>query len=105
MPGDSLDVRIADAGHEWLVTCEGDLDVSSACRFRESIESRLAWLPERVFLDLERIAFIDPEGIDAVMKIALTTRTNGIMLTVSANEWLRRILDSVGVGSLVTLRS
>lgn len=104
MPGDSLDVRIADAGHEWLVTCEGDLDVSSACRLRESIEAS-AWLPERIFLDLERITFIDPDGIGAVMEIALATRTSGIMLTVSANEWLRRLLDSVGVGSLVTLRS
>ena len=105
MPADSLDLKIADAGEECLVTCDGDLDVSSACRFRESMDEVISLLPERVFLDCERITFIDPDGIGAVMHVALATRSRGIVLTVNANEWLRRILDSVGVGSLVTLRS
>jgi hypothetical protein len=69
------------------------------------MEALIAKLPERIFLDCEPITFIDPDGIGAVMHIALATRTRGIILTVNASGWLRRSLASVGVGSLVTLRS
>ncbi|HJR19599.1 MAG TPA: STAS domain-containing protein [Actinomycetota bacterium] len=105
MQNDSLVLSIADAGEDCLVTCSGDLDVSSACRFRESVDAVVALHPERVYLDCESVAFIDPDGISAVMHVALACRSRGIMLTVGASDWLRRILDSVGVGSLITLRS
>ena len=105
MQSDSLDLKIADAGEDCLVTCEGDLDVSSACRFRESIDALVALHPERIYLDCDRVSFIDPDGVGAVMHVALACRSRGIMLTASASDWLRRIFDSVGVGSLITLRS
>ena len=105
MQTDSLDLKIADAGEDCLVTCEGDLDVASACRFREAIDALVALHPERIYLDCDRVAFIDPDGVGAVMHVALACRSRGIMLTASASDWLARVFDSVGVGSLITLRS
>lgn len=103
MQGDSLGLSIADAGDDCLVTCRGDLDVSTACRFRESVDAVVALHPERIYLDCESVSFIDPDGISAVMHVALACRSRGITLTASASDWLRRIFDSVGVASLITL--
>lgn len=102
---DSLDLSIADAGDDCLVTCGGDLDAASATRFRDALDALIELRPERIYLDCDDVSFIDPSGIGAVMHAALACRAKGILLTASANDWLRRILDSVGVASLITLRS
>lgn len=102
---DSLDLSIADAGEDSLVTCGGDLDATSAFRFREAMDGLVALRPERIYLDCGDVAFIDQAGIGAVMHCAMACRAKGILLTVSATDWMRRILDSVGVAPLITLRA
>lgn len=100
----SLAVSIADAGEDCLVTCIGDLDLSTASHLRTSVDAVLDLHPDRIFLDCGGVRSIDSAGVGAVMHLALACRTKGIVLTASMNDTLRRVFDPIGLGSLISLR-
>ena len=100
-----LDLSIADAGDDCLVTCEGPLDHETAGGFRSSVDAVVDLHPERIYLDCGEVSSIDATGVGAVMHIAFACRSRGIVLTARMNETLRRIFDPIGVGQLITLRS
>lgn len=100
---DALALSVADAGDDWLVSCEGALDRATACRFREAVDAILDLLPERIYLDCSLVSAIDSTGVGAVMHVALACRSKGVTLSASFNETLRQVFAPIGVDSLISL--
>jgi anti-anti-sigma factor len=105
MRPDVLGVTIADAGEDCLVTCDGPLDQETAANFREAVDAVVDLHPERIYLDCAGVSSIDATGVGAVMHLAFSCRSKGIVLTATMNDSLLRIFDPVGVGSIITFHS
>jgi anti-sigma B factor antagonist len=104
-PSDSVNVARMSVGWDtterddgYVVELSGELDISSAA----SIESRLMELeqraPERIFLDLTRVSFIDSTGLSMIINADGRARKAGRRLTIVSGDGVpRRILRTVGL--------
>jgi anti-sigma B factor antagonist len=104
-PPDSVNVAAMSVGWDstertdgYLVQLTGELDISSAA----SVESRLMELetraPERLFLDLQKVSFIDSTGLSMIINADGRARKDGRRLTIVSGEGVpRRILRTVGL--------
>ena len=85
----------ADGLHVQLT---GELDISSA----SGVESRLLEVeqrePERLFLDLRRVNFIDSTGLSLIINADGRAKKAGRRLTIVSGDGVpRRILRTVGL--------
>lgn len=104
-PSDSVNVAAMTVGWEtterddgYVVELSGELDISSA----SSVESRLMELeqraPERLFLDLTRVSFIDSTGLSMIINADGRARKSDRRLTIVSGDGVpRRILRTVGL--------
>src|SRR4051794_20506943 len=81
-----------------LVQLTGELDISSA----SGVESRLIEVeqraPERLFLDLRRVNFIDSTGLSMIINADGRAKKAGRRLTIVSGDGVpRRILRTVGL--------
>jgi anti-anti-sigma factor len=102
MAADTFKVAVADAGEDILITCDGELDIMTAEKFRASADWVVALHPEKVHLDCTLVTAVDSIGIKAMMQFASGCRGKGIDLTVSLNPSLQRLLDTIGVSGFFT---
>jgi len=80
------------------VELTGELDISSA----STVESRLMEVeksgPQRLFLDLRRVNFIDSTGLSMIINADGRARKDGRRLTIVSGDGVpRRILRTVGL--------
>src|SRR3954471_20291678 len=90
----------------YAVQLSGELDISSA----SSIESRLMELekraPERIFLDLTKVSFIDSTGLSMIINADGRARKDGRRLTIVSGDGVpRRILRTVGLEDRLDVHS
>ena len=82
----------------FLVELTGELDIASAA----NVESRLMELeeraPERIYLDLRKVSFIDSTGLSMIINADGRARKSGRRLTIVSGDGVpRRILRTVGL--------
>jgi anti-sigma B factor antagonist len=87
--------ELADGLH---VELTGELDISSA----SGVESRLIEVeqrsPDRLFLDLRRVNFIDSTGLSLIINADGRAKKAGRRLTIVSGDGVpRRILRTVGL--------
>ena len=80
------------------IVLSGELDISSA----PGVESRLLEVeqrsPERLFLDLRQLNFIDSTGLSMIINADGRARKEGRRLTIVSGDGVpRRILRTVGL--------
>jgi anti-sigma B factor antagonist len=107
MPAVAHSVKVAAMSVGWDTTeradgyrveLSGELDISSAA----SVESRLMELesraPERLYLDLQKVSFIDSTGLSMIINADGRARKDNRRLTIVSGEGVpRRILRTVGL--------
>ena len=94
----SVGWETSELGDGYHVELSGELDISSAA----SVESRLMELeqrdPERLYLDLRRVNFIDSTGLSMIINADGRAKKAGRRLTIVSGEGVpRRILRTVGL--------
>jgi anti-sigma B factor antagonist len=82
----------------YVIVLSGELDISSAA----SVESRLMELekraPQHLFLDLQKVSFIDSTGLSMIINADGRARKDGRRLTIVSGDGVpRRILRTVGL--------
>jgi anti-anti-sigma factor len=100
MATETFGVTVADAGDVFLISCDGELDLTSSDRLRASADWVVALHPQSIHLDCNEVTFIDSVGINAMMVLASTCHQKGIELTLSMNTSLQRLFDKIGVSAL-----
>ena len=93
----------ADGVH---VQLSGELDISTA----SNVEARLMELersaPDRLFLDLRRVSFIDSTGLSMIINADGRARKDGRRLTIVSGDGVpRRILRTVGLEDRLDVHS
>lgn len=88
------------------VELTGELDISSS----SSVESRLIEVeqrsPERLYLDLRRVNFIDSTGLSMIINADGRARKAGRRLTIVSGDGVpRRILRTVGLEDRLDVHS
>ena len=94
----SVGWETSELGDGYHVELSGELDISSAA----SVESRLMELeqrdPDRLYLDLRRVNFIDSTGLSMIINADGRAKKAGRRLTIVSGEGVpRRILRTVGL--------
>jgi anti-anti-sigma factor len=89
-----------------LVELSGELDISTA----SDVEARLMDLerssPQRLFLDLRRVNFIDSTGLSMIINADGRARKDGRRLTIVSGDGVpRRILRTVGLEDRLDVHS
>ena len=105
MARETFDLTISDVGDDVLVSCDGELDVDTADRFRASMDWVVALHPERVHLDCSGIRFVDSMGIRMMMQLTSSCRQKGIALTLSTSPEMQRLFDTIGVSEFFSSAS
>ena len=95
-PGFTLDVESAEGGGSRLIA-SGELDLTVAQEFRETVAAQLAAGP--VLIDLSDLTFMDSSGVAALDALLRTAAKQGWSLQVAPGiqQPVRRVLEITGM--------
>jgi|SRR5579872_1736791 len=92
--------RSSDANGDPLIAVSGELDISNADSFRQTVETVVAEKPERLVFDLTGLSFIDSSGI-AVM-VYCANNVQDVVLR-HASTIVRRVVEATGLVDILQL--
>src|SRR5262245_16249697 len=88
-----------------LVSLDGPLRFPPSGELQRHIEAILVRAERRIVLDLSRVARIDAAGVgELVGAYNATTAAHGVLRIVHATDWVREILERVGLFALLSGR-
>jgi len=95
---DQLDISIRREGDRVVVAMDGELDMASAPRLEEAVQSSELELDTTVVLDLQRLQFIDSTGLRAILSLRERCDERGQQFAVTrGSPQVQRLLDITGV--------
>jgi len=95
---DQLDISIRREGDRVVVAMDGELDMASAPRLEEAVQSSELELDTTVVLDLQQLQFIDSTGLRAILSLRERCDERGQQFAVTrGSPQVQRLLDITGV--------
>ena len=95
--GAPLRVRRELAGERAIVSCEGELCLSTRDQAWSAIASCLALRPPVLELDLRGVSFADSRAVWLVIATASRCRRSGTALEIGASDAVAALLERVGL--------
>jgi anti-anti-sigma factor len=99
-------LRIEAVRHRTEVTIivEGDLDVETSPRFRESVKEVLATRPRSMAIDASRVTFVDSSGLGALLSARHAVRTEAGLAfrVIDPSPALLRVVEMAGFIELLS---
>jgi anti-anti-sigma factor len=92
-----FDVSVGQAPAGIVITCTGEIDISSIERLQQVLDDVAARRPRSVTLDLSDLAFIDSSGIRVLVLFARRCARDAIAMRTFASDAVRRVTDVLGV--------
>ena len=98
-----IDVRMEDGTP--VVTPSGDLDLSNAVRFLETLERVAADAQGLIVVVLDRVSYFDSQGVRAVLRAQQRLAASRVRLAAvaPAGSMVRRLIEVAGLGTAVPL--
>jgi anti-sigma B factor antagonist len=85
-------VREETSGDTFVLTIEGELDLSSAPSVREPLERAIEEGTRKVVIDMLNCTFVDSTGLGVMLHSAKRLEGEGGMAIVCTDEQIRRLL-------------
>jgi anti-sigma B factor antagonist len=85
-----------------VVRLTGELDISSAGSFRESMEELVGQKPSRLVFDLSQLTFMDSSGIAVMVYVANNVEKIDLL---HASSIVRRVVEATGLSDILRLES
>jgi anti-anti-sigma factor len=88
------------------LTVRGELDIATAPRLEEAVESQLSQQPQSLVVDLTDTTFLDSSGARQLARIARRAAGDGVSLQVvcpRTNGPVRLVVDLLELGALVPI--
>jgi anti-sigma B factor antagonist len=103
--GASCYLETEQVGTATYLVLIGELDLSCAKRFRESLAKSVADDPEDLVIDLRSVTFVDSTGIVLLLKADALSREHGFRLHVvrGSTEIVKAVFEASGVDTLLPL--
>lgn len=96
-----LDVRTRTVGSGTVLEAEGEIDLSTCGRLRDSLRTAQERGAEHVVIDLTEVDFIDSTGLSVLVDGAREARKAGTTLDVVAEGHLRELLRITGLDTVM----
>lgn len=89
-----------------VVAVDGEVDLVTAPRLRESLLSALADAPTGLVVDLTRVSFLDSTGLAALAMVTRRADEQGVPVAVCCVQpVVQRVLDVTGLAELWNLHA
>ena len=98
-----FDLQVANQGSTSVVRISGDVDVYTAPRFDECLQSLIADGKTSIAVDLENCTYFDSEGIKALIKAMRKVNGQVSLIITGARGIVLRIFEITGIKTLLTM--
>ena len=88
------------------LTVRGELDIATAPRLAEAVESQLSQQPQSLVVDLTGTTFLDSSGARQLARVARRAAADGVALEVVCpreNRPVRLVVDLLELGAVVPI--
>ena len=88
------------------LTVRGELDITTAPRLAEAVESQLSQQPQSLVVDLTGTTFLDSSGARELVRTARRAAADGVALQVvcpSSNRPVRLVVDLLELRTIVPI--
>lgn len=93
-----LNVEIQSANGRASIALSGELDISSAARVEDALNSLQAQSPKVLVLDLRKLEFMDSTGLRLIVRADEAARAGGTrFVIVRGPEAVQRVFQIVGL--------
>jgi anti-sigma B factor antagonist len=90
--GRLLDVREETAGNAFILTLDGEFDLSSAPEVRTALDGAVDGGIRRILVDMLSCTFVDSTGLGVLLHTAKRIEGDGGMVIACTDEQIRRLL-------------
>lgn len=94
---DNIGIDILERDDAVIVVVEGEVDLSAAPTFEESLIEASASPASTIVLDLDRVTFMDSAGVHVLLQFSLSEDNRGRLALTPGSNQVRRLLDVTGV--------
>ncbi len=88
-----------------VIEVGGEIDISTAVRFRDIALEALADRPERVVVDMTGVDFMDSTGLAVLVLLRKRTRARDVPLAVVSNSRIDRLLHVSGMDQTLEMHT
>jgi anti-sigma B factor antagonist len=93
----NIDIDIVEYDELVVVAVEGEVDLSAAPLFEESLAIAGATEATAIILDLDRVSFMDSAGVHVLLQFSLSEANRDRLSLTGASPQVRRLLELTGV--------
>ncbi len=101
----SFEVIHYDNGQDALIAIEGELDSHTAPQLRDAVSEALQGRPQRVYVDLTDVAFLDSSGLSALAgSHRRANRQGSELILCSPQPPVLRALELTGFSDYISIQ-
>jgi anti-sigma B factor antagonist len=94
---ENIDIEIIERDGVLVVVVEGDVDLSAAAQFEESLARAQKSDASAIIIDLDRVSFMDSAGVHVLLQASLSERNRNRLALTPGSPQVRRLLEVTGV--------
>jgi anti-sigma B factor antagonist len=95
--GANIDIDILEYDGLVIVSVEGEVDLSAAALFEESLAIAAATDAPAIVLDLDRVSFMDSAGVHVLLQFSLSDQNRDRLTLTRGSSQVQRLLEITGV--------
>jgi anti-anti-sigma factor len=98
----NIDINIVERGDAVVVVVKGEVDLSAASQFAQSLARAGLSDAPAIVLDLDRVSFMDSAGVHVLLQFSVSERGRGRLAVTRGSPQVRRLLEVTGVRRFVS---
>lgn len=105
MTHQKLDISVYREANETIVVLTGEIDLHTAPRLSQAVDTALVEDPVRVVLDMRGVTFCDSRGLGTLVVLArAAARARAVLVLANLGDFLKRLLAVSGIGEHFVIR-
>ena len=93
----NIDIDIVEYDELVIVAVEGEVDMSAAALFEESLTIAGATDATAIILDLDRVSFMDSAGVHVLLQFSISESNRDRLAVTRGSPQVRRLFEVTGV--------
>jgi anti-sigma B factor antagonist len=93
----NIDIDIVEYEDVVIVSVEGEVDLSAARLFEESLAIAAATDVPAIVLDLDRVSFMDSAGVHVLLQFSISEQNRDRLTLTRGSSQVQRLLQITGV--------
>jgi anti-sigma B factor antagonist len=101
----SINGNYDETDNKWNFDLVGEIDISNAHQLKQQLETAYAAHPTDIYLDLERLSYIDSTGLGVIIGVYGTIRGDGHRtIIVNPKDNVRKLLRITSLDKVLIAR-